>query len=148
MSALSNGLKLGFIAFLFFAPLTFSLAADNSAVDQRISLGLNAEEKAEFLSEMRQMLMSIQGVLAGIAEEDSDRIAAAAKVSGARMARATPAAVRDRLPQSFKALGGPTHMMFEELVIRAESDDMQTLTAFTAELMQQCTACHAKFKVD
>jgi hypothetical protein len=38
--------------------------------------------------------------------------------------------------------------MFEELAIRAETDDMQTLTEFTGELMQQCVACHAIYKVN
>ena len=38
--------------------------------------------------------------------------------------------------------------MFEELVIRAKSDDMQTLTKFTGEILQQCVACHSIFKMD
>jgi cytochrome c556 len=38
-------------------------------------------------------------------------------------------------------------MMFEELVIRAETDDMETLAEFTGELMQQCLTCHAQFRV-
>ena len=38
-------------------------------------------------------------------------------------------------------------MMFEELVVRAETDDMDTLASFTGELMQQCVACHDLFTV-
>lgn len=123
-------------------------ASDDPSTDARTSLGLTAGERAEFLGEMRQMLASVQGVISGIAEGDRERIVVAAKVSGNRMARATPDAVRARLPQAFKDLGGPTHMLFEELAIRAETDDMQTLTAFTGELMQQCLACHARFRAD
>jgi hypothetical protein len=125
-----------------------SVANGVAAADPRVSLGLTPGERAEFLSEMRQMLASIQGIIAGIAAEDRDRIAMAARYSGNRMARATPDTVRSRLPQAFRDLGGPTHMMFEELVIRAETDDMETLTAFTGELMQQCLACHAMFRAD
>jgi len=39
-------------------------------------------------------------------------------------------------------------MMFEELVIRAETDDMDTLAEFTGQLIQQCLSCHATFKVN
>ena len=128
---------------------TPALYADDGVIrDQRISLGLTDSERATFLSEMRQMLGSVQGIVIGIAEHDREKIAVAARYSGNRMARATPDSVRDRLPQAFKDLGGPTHLLFEELAIRAETDDMETLTAFTGELMQQCLACHAMFRAD
>ena len=45
-------------------------------------------------------------------------------------------------------IGGPTHMMFEELAIRSETDDMDMLAEFTGKLMQQCLACHAMFRVE
>jgi hypothetical protein len=131
---------------LLLAPIAYP--AENTTYDSRVSLGLTAEEKNEFLSEMRQMLASIQGIIAGIANDDREMIIKSARYSGNRMARATPDSVRSKLPQSFKEIGGPTHMMFEELVIRAETDDAEDLTAFTGEIMQQCLACHALFKAD
>jgi len=137
-----------FVLAICFLPLNTVLANDSKITDTRISLGLTASEKNEFLTEMRQMLASIQGVIAGIGEDNPEKIAIAARHSGARMARATPESIRKKLPQSFKELGGPTHMLFEELAIRAESDDMESLAAFTGTLMQQCIVCHAKFKVD
>ena len=63
------------------------------------------------------------------------------------MARATRDSVRAKLPQAFREMGGPTHMRFEELAIRAETDDMDMLAPLTAELMQQCLTCHARFRV-
>ena len=63
------------------------------------------------------------------------------------MARATPDAVRAKLPQAFRDLGGPTHMLFEELAVRAETDDMDSLARDAAQLMNQCLACHAAFRV-
>jgi hypothetical protein len=127
---------------------TLVWAEGSERLDRRVSLGLTATEKAEFLAEMRQMLVSIQGIIAGIANEDRDLIIKSARYSGNRMARATPDSVRNKLPQEFKEIGGPTHMMFEELVIRAETDDTESLTQFTADLMQQCIACHVLYKVD
>ncbi len=116
--------------------------------DQRSSLGLSDSEKAQFLSEMRRMLSSIQGIVAGIGDNNREMIIQSARYSGNRMARATPESVKAKLPQAFKDIGGPTHLMFEELVIRAETDDMTTLTQFTGVLLKQCQTCHALFKAN
>jgi hypothetical protein len=98
------------------------------AEDPRTSLGLTPAERVEFLAEMRQMLASMQGIVMGIGAEVREAIAAAARLSGNRMARATPASVRAKLPPEFREIGGPTHMLFEKIVIRAETDDMASLT--------------------
>ena len=46
-------------------------AADRlPGVDNRIDLGLTADERTEFLAEMRIMLASIQAILQGIGEND------------------------------------------------------------------------------
>lgn len=129
--------------------LSLPIGADDiEGQDKRISLGFTDSEKADFLSEMRQMLASIQGVIAGIGEGDRELIIKSARYSGNRMARETSESIKMKTPQSFKDIGGPTHMMFEELAIRAETDDMGTLASFTGELMKQCLACHATYTAD
>ena len=143
---------------LFF---TITLSADNTkntesngvkqqteSIDKRISLGLTAAEKEDFLAEMRQMLNSIQGIMAGIGSNDRSLIIKRARYSGNRMARETPESVKKKTPAEFKQLGGPTHMKFEELAVRAEDDDMDELAALTGDLMKNCLACHAMFKVE
>lgn len=122
--------------------------------DKRYSLGLDEAEKEEFLAEMRQMLTTIQQIMMGIATKDKDMIIKAARYSGNKMARATPQSVKDKTPVSFEQIGGPTHMMFEELIINVEEmdlddqDDVTDLAEFTGKLMRNCLACHAAFKVD
>jgi hypothetical protein len=116
--------------------------------DTRISLGFTASEKTVFLREMRQMLASIQGIMVGIGAEDRALIIKSAKYSGNRMARETPPSIKNKTPPTFDQLGNPTHLAFEELVIRAEDDDMDMLAELTGELMKNCVACHAAFKVD
>lgn len=118
------------------------------AADPRQALGLTDAERIEFLAEMRQMLASVQGIVAGIGTEDREAIATAARLSGNRMARATPASVRAKLPQAFKELGGPTHQLFEEIAIRAETDDMADLAILTGRTLEQCLMCHAQFRAD
>ncbi len=39
-------------------------------------------------------------------------------------------------------------MLFEELVIRAETDDMEDLLKHTTTIMNQCMSCHAQFRAD
>ncbi|GAB6041310.1 hypothetical protein [Endothiovibrio diazotrophicus] len=133
---------------LLLALFTMGRAAAETTEDPRQSLGLTPGERVQFLSEMRGMLASVQGIVAGIATEDRDRIIAAAHHSGNRMARATPDSVRAKLPHTFKALGGPTHLLFEELAVRAEVEEMDSLTALTGELMKQCLACHEQFRAN
>ncbi len=116
--------------------------------DPRVRLGFTEAEQAVFLADMRDMLGSVQGIMQGIAEEDRELIAEAAKRSGNRMSRNTPASIRGKLPEAFKEIGGPTHLLFEEIAIRAETDPMSGLTALTARTLQQCMACHARFRVD
>ena len=140
-----------YIFLLFFAAFSFSTCfaeEPEKFADKRISLNLTSLEKAEFLSEMRQMLASVQGIIAGIAEEDRELIRTSARYSGNRMARETPESIKQKTTPAFKEIGGKTHMMFEELVIRAETDDMDWLTAFTGDLMKQCLACHEIFKAN
>ena len=94
------------------------------------------------------MLASIQGILQRIRR----------RRPGARRRRGTP--VREpngegharcgsgeNSPQAFRDLGGSTHMLFEELAVRAETDDMDSLARDAAQLMNQCLACHAAFRV-
>ncbi len=134
--------------------MSIATQATSKGFDSRISLGLNAEEKTEFLSEMRQMLTSIQQIMLGIGTGDKAMIIEAARYSGNRMARATPQSVKNKTPVSFEKIGGPIHMMFEELIINtqeadeSDADDMKDLAEFTGVLMGNCLACHAMFKVD
>lgn len=116
--------------------------------DSRISLHMTPEERTEFLASMRVMLGSVQGILRGIATDDRALIERSAKLSGNQMARATPDALRKRLPLEFAELGAPTHLAFEEMAVRAETDPRNELTRLMADTMNQCMACHARFKAD
>lgn len=121
--------------------------AGPEAVDHRYNLRFTPAEQARFLSEMREMLGSVQQIAEGLGSDDRALIAEAARRSGNRMARATPAAERAKLPPGFQALGAPTHLMFEELAIRAETDDLDQLASHLGRTMKQCVACHAAYRV-
>jgi hypothetical protein len=127
------------------APLAMAGDAENS--DQRLDLRFTPAEQAIFLADMQVMLGSVQGIVQGMADGDRAAIARFARLSGKRMARATPASIRAKLPPAFTELGAPTHLMFEEIAVRAETDDMDMLARQLAQAMKQCMACHATFKV-
>jgi hypothetical protein len=128
--------------------LIFTATANaEQPADSRINLGFTAEESAVLLADMRNMLVSIQGILQGIGANDRTAIAAAARLSGNQMARTTPASIRAKVPKSFKDIGGPTHLAFEDIALRAETDEMDALARQTAEVMNQCAVCHAQFRV-
>lgn len=123
-------------------------SAAGESPDPRQNLGFTSEEQAIFLEDMRHMLGSVQRIMQGIADDDREMIAAAAKRSGNRMARNTPASIRAKTPPEFRAIGGPMHMAFEEIAVRAETDPLEDITALTANAMNQCMACHAQFRID
>ncbi|NEV64689.1 hypothetical protein [Thiorhodococcus minor] len=137
------------IVFALIASLSLTMPAwSGEELDRRESLNLTASEKHHLLSEMRTMLGSIQGILTGIGTEDRDLIMRSAREAGMQMTRGTPQSLKQKLPPAFKEIGPPTHMMFDELAVRAETDDMATLAEFTGQLMRKCQQCHAKFKAD
>ena len=135
-------------ALLFILALLSFSSAIQAKEDPRYKLTMSEPHKIEFLSEMRQMLASINGILEGIANDDREQIIQAAKYSGMRMARATPDEVRKHLPQEFQDIGGPTHKLFEEMAIRAEVEELNDLIGLTAEITSQCLACHARYRAD
>jgi len=141
------GMLLRTVVTVLLWPLAVQAQAPARPADARFNLRLTLAEQTEFLAEMQVMLGSVQGIVQGIAESDREAIANFARISGNRMARATPASVRAKLPPSFQALGAPTHMMFEELAVRAETDEMDQLAAQLGQTLKQCMACHAAFKV-
>ena len=118
------------------AALTVLYAPAVAQSDSRHDLRLTVNEQALFLSEMRVMLGSVQQIAEGLGRGDRALIIEAARRSGNRMARDTPASVRAKVPKTF-----------EELAVRAETDDMDQLAAHLGHTMKQCMACHATFRV-
>lgn len=124
------------------------LAWADEVKDTRQSLHLTPSERAFFLKDMRQMLSSVQQIVAAMASDNRQTMIEAAKLSGNQMARHTPLSIKQKLPASFQALGAPTHLGFEEFAIRAETDDLSELSERLGQLMNNCMTCHATFKVN
>jgi hypothetical protein len=116
--------------------------------DGRQAIALSPHERDMVLTEMRGILRSVQGVLAGLATHDMQQIAAAAKASGmASAADATPSLLA-KLPLAFKDLGFSVHRGFDELSDTAQKGGTaDQVLARLNTLLQSCVACHAAYRL-
>jgi len=62
---------------------------------------------------------------------------------------AVPGTLIGKLPIEFKKLGFDTHLKFDQLALNAEDfgDNNQVLIQLS-NLMQNCVACHAAYRID
>ena len=119
------------------------------ASDGRTAILLEPGERDLVLAEMRAFFAATQGVLVGATKGDPVAAATAARAVGAAAQGGVPVSLMGKLPLAFKQLGFDTHSRFDQLALDAESpgDAGETLTAL-AELMSNCVACHAAFRID
>jgi len=117
--------------------------------DGRTAIILSAGERDLILAEMRGFLESVQAITAGIAEKDMAAISASAHAVGMANAQGVPASLMGKLPLEFKQLGMKTHKAFDALATEAQDmGDEHIILTKVSELMLNCTACHAAFRLD
>jgi hypothetical protein len=119
------------------------------AVDTRERILLPAPARNMVLAEMRQMLISMEGVLTGLAQGNPALAAEAARASGVAAAVDVAPEIAARLPEAFIQLGMATHQGYDDLAesLQAGAAQQEVLAAF-AELTQNCVACHATYRID
>ncbi len=119
-----------------------------AASDDRTAIELTAAERNIILAEMRGFLDSIQEVVQGLAANDMNSVAKAARRSGMVATHDIPVSLMHKLPMGFKELGGPTHKLFDGLAREAtEMGNVQIITEKLGVLMQNCVACHASYRL-
>ena len=117
--------------------------------DSRIVIVLNPHEKDLILKEMRDFLSATQQIIQASADDEVIKVVAVAKKVG-RIAQAeVPSTLVGKLPMAFKKLGFDTHTKFDELAQDAQDmEDKDQTLKLLAELMQNCVACHAAYRLD
>ncbi len=144
-------------------PLTFLLALIIAALvyvfvirgqvlpasDGRTAILLAPGERDLVLTEMRDFLVALQQISQSIADGDATKAVQAARRVGAASQQQVPAGLVGKLPLAFKQLGFDTHARFDELALNIEQfgDTAQALPEL-AGLMNNCTACHAAYRID
>lgn len=117
--------------------------------DGRMTINLSAGERDMLLAEMRGFLESVQAITAGLAAKDMAAISDSAHAVGMANAQDVPVALMSKLPLEFKNLGMKTHQAFDELVVEAQDmGNEQIILTKVSELMLNCTACHAAYRLD
>jgi len=119
------------------------------ASDGRTAILLTPGERDLVLGEMRAFLQAVQVVLVSAGSDDLEAAVAAARGVGATAQEEVPASLVGKLPGEFKALGFDTHRKFDALALDAEQlGDPEHALGQLAELMSNCVACHAAYRID
>ena len=116
--------------------------------DGRTAILLEEEERDLVLTEMRTMLGSVQGIIAGLSEEDWEKVRGSATVSGMAIAGDVPPALMAKLPLEFKQMGMGVHRGFDEIsvaVVQEETTDM--ILSRLGDQVSSCVACHASYRL-
>ncbi len=120
-----------------------------ATADGREAIVLEPAERDMVLAEMRQFLVGIQGITEGIVNDDMAGVVVAARPLGTATQQGMPGSLVRKLPLGFKQLGFDTHVKFEQLALDAEQlGDGEYALGQLAELMQNCTKCHAMYRFE
>jgi len=115
--------------------------------DGRAVVNLTIPEKALVLGEMRQLLASVGGILAGIEKNDPNAIAEAAYNGGTKMmVDATPGLML-KLPADFKMKGVGVHKYFDKIAEEAKKGaGKDKIISMLNTQLQTCVSCHASYQ--
>ncbi|MES0490864.1 MAG: hypothetical protein ABUK01_12785 [Leptospirales bacterium] len=118
-----------------------------SMEDTRMAITLTPDEKSHVLGEMRAMLNSIQGIVAGLDQGDMKMVSEAALESGTAHMVDTDPRLMMKLPLSFKKLGIGSHEYYDKIseVALADGSQKKILSMLNSQL-QTCIACHDTFQ--
>jgi hypothetical protein len=117
--------------------------------DGRMAIKLNENEKNLVLEEMRAFLTSTQQIVASINNKDIKQVGKSARAVGRAAQDAVPGTLMGKLPMEFKKLGVDTHNKFDVMAMDAEQlEDSGHSMNQLAELLQNCVACHASYRIE
>ncbi len=116
--------------------------------DNRTAVVLAAGERELILSEMRNLLGGVQGILDGINRGDMKQAASAARAIGMASAADVNPALMAKLPLPFKQLGMSVHHDMDDLAQAAEAGrPAAELQSMLTNTLTKCVACHASWQL-
>ena len=117
--------------------------------DGRTAILLLPGERNLVLAEMRGFLESVQEIIEAVTENDMQAIAKSTHNVGMANAQGVPASLMGKLPLEFKKLGMATHQAFDDLGMEAsDMGDGALVMKKLGKLLQNCTACHASYRLE
>ncbi len=130
----------------------FFQGATTPSADGRTVVHLAPTERDFILTEMRQLLQAVHGVVTGLSDPDQTQghaqAAAAARSAGMKMAVDDNPSLMLKLPLPLKQLGMSVHRDFDELADAitggtTSQDILQRLSTITT----RCLACHEMYQI-
>ncbi|MFZ5636020.1 MAG: Tll0287-like domain-containing protein [Pseudomonadota bacterium] len=123
--------------------------ATAASVDHRIAIALSPTHAAALREEMRGQLMTLQGIIGGLATQDWKAIETLADARGPGKGGGRGQGFRAQLPVAWFDVARPMHTEYAAIAEEARSGRrvdaaLRTLEAVTA----QCTACHATYRIE
>ncbi len=123
-------------------------AGAETMTETREAIALTAEEKHFVLAEMRGFLESVQKITQGIAGDDMQLVADAARRAGKNARTGAPRSLAAHLPMPFKKLGMDTHRRFDAMALDAEQlGDAAHALGQMSRILDNCTACHRRYRL-
>ena len=123
--------------------------AVEEADDGRTAILLSSGERNLVLAEMRGFLESVQEIIEAVVENDMKAIVKSTHNVGMANAQGVPASLMGKLPLEFKKLGMATHQAFDDLGMEAKDmGDGALVMKKLGKLLQNCTACHASYRLE
>ncbi len=129
-------------AYLFIGGKTIASA------DGRTAVVLHEGERDLVLEEMRALLTSVQGIVAGLAGEEMPRVRQAAASAGMAIAQEVPPQLMTKLPLEFKQLGMQVHRNFDDIAAGVDQGEpAEMLLTRLGEQLSLCVGCHASYRL-
>jgi len=126
----------------------FVTGSTELAEDNRQAITITPSEKIVVLGEMRGMLLTVQGILEGLEDNNMDAVSQAALASGTEHMVDTDPRLMLKLPLAFKKLGVGSHTYFDEISAKAKSGtSKETIIKMLNTQLKSCVACHATYQL-
>jgi hypothetical protein len=127
--------------------LPMSTSAQAPAKDERKAIALTEPTLVFVLTEMRNLMDALQGVMEAAGKGDWDKAAAAAGKSGMKAAKATPKEVTAELPEEIRQMSRQMRLAFDAVAETASSKrDAAAVSTKLADTMLLCNTCHQGYR--
>lgn len=127
--------------------LPSSTSAQAPAKDERKAVALTEPTLVFVLTEMRNLMDALQGVMEAAGSGDWAKAAAAADKSGMKAAKATPKEVTAELPEDIRKMSRQMRLAFDAVAETAAGKrDAAAVSAKLAETMLLCNTCHQGYR--
>jgi hypothetical protein len=129
-------------------PTITASRGDVAAIDEREAIVVDAAARFSVLSEMRAMLIAVQGIVGGAGRGDTAAMRTMASSVGLAAATEANETVAAQLGPAFVQLGMLTHANFDSLAVDiARGKRRDAVLNRLATVMGNCVGCHSKYRL-